>query len=311
MFAPVVNVTAPSPFTTVTGSGVLAATASDDVGVSYVQFLIDGVVVGADNMPPYAIVWNSTTVADGTHILTARAFDDSGKSGESGQVAIVTLNNTSAPTGLVAAYNFNQGAGTTVPDASGTGNTGAIAGATWSALGKYGGALSFNGVSSRMDIADANSLDLTSAFTLEAWVYPTAAGGWRTIILKEQPNDLTYALYAGGDADRPSGWANTGRFQHSVEGPSALPLYAWTHLVTTFDGSMLRIYVNGVLVRDFAASGTVTASSGKLRIGGNAVWGEYFKGRIDEVRIYNRALSLAEIQIDMGRRFRSPLCGLR
>ena len=279
---------------------MLAATASDDVGVSYVQFLIDGVVVGADNMPPYAIVWNSATVSDGTHILTARAFDDSGKSGESAQVTIVTMNNTSAPTGLVAAYNFNQGAGTTVPDASGTGNAGSISGATWSALGRYGGALSFNGVSSRIDIADADSLDLKSAFTLEAWVYPTATSGWRTVILKEQPDDFTYALYARGDADIPSGWASMGGTQHSVQGTSGLPLYAWTHLVTTFDGSMLRLYVNGVLVREFGVSGAATASSGKLRIGGNAVWGEYFKGRIDEVRIYNRALSLAEIQIDMG-----------
>jgi hypothetical protein len=301
IFAPVVDVTYPSSFATVTGSGVLAAVASDDVGVTNVQFLIDGVVVGGDDSPPYAIIWDSSTVADGMHMLTARAFDGSGKSGVSGQVAIITLNGTSTPTGLVAAYNFNQGTGTMVPDASGTGNDGTISGAAWSVLGKYGGALSFDGVSSRIDIADADSLDLTTAFTLEAWVYPTATSGWRTVILKEQPDNFTYALYARGDADVPSGWANMSGIQHAVEGTSALPLHTWTHVVTTFDGSMLQLYVNGVLVREFGLSrAAATVSSGDLRIGGNAIWDEYFKGRIDEVRIYNRALSPAEIQVNMG-----------
>jgi hypothetical protein len=89
--------------------------------------------------------------------------------------------------------------------------------------------------------------------------------------------------------------------QHAVEGTSALPLHTWTHVVTTFDGSMLQLYVNGVLVREFGLSrAAATVSSGDLRIGGNAIWDEYFKGRIDEVRIYNRALSPAEIQVNMG-----------
>ena len=48
-----------------------------------------------------------------------------------------------------------------------------------------------------------------------------------------------------------------------------------------------------------AVTGAIGASTGMLRIGGNAVWGEYFKGLIDEVRIYNRALSAGEIQTDM------------
>jgi hypothetical protein len=85
-----------------------------------------------------------------------------------------------------------------------------------------------------------------------------------------------------------------------VAGTTALPLNAWTHLVTTFDGSALRLYVNGILVQTSAHGGAATVSSGALRIGGNAIWGEYFKGRIDEVRIYNRALSPAEVQVNMG-----------
>src|SRR4029453_5476497 len=72
----------------------------------------------------------------------------------------------------VAAYSFNEGAGTTVSDASGTGNAGTIGTSTWSPPGKYGNALSFNGTSARVTIPDAPSLRLTNAMTLEAWVYP-------------------------------------------------------------------------------------------------------------------------------------------
>jgi hypothetical protein len=67
----------------------------------------------------------------------------------------------------------------------------------------------------------------------------------------------------------------------------------------TYDGSAVRLYVNGALAVSQAASGSVTSSTGVLRIGGNSVWNEWFAGLIDEVRVYNRALSAAEIQADM------------
>jgi hypothetical protein len=59
------------------------------------------------------------------------------------------------------------------------------------------------------------------------------------------------------------------------------------------------LYVNGTQVASRSVSGAIRTSSRALRIGGNTVWGEYFAGRIDEVRIYNRALSASQIQADM------------
>jgi hypothetical protein len=76
-------------------------------------------------------------------------------------------------------------------------------------------------------------------------------------------------------------------------------LNAWSHLASTYDGATLRLYLNGVLVSSQATAGTLSASSGVLRIGGNGVWPEWFAGLIDEVRVYNRALSAGEIQTDM------------
>jgi hypothetical protein len=74
-----------------------------------------------------------------------------------------------------------------VVDASGKGNTGAISGATWITQGRFGKALSFDGVNDWVTINDAASLDLTTSMTLEAWVYPTVnMTQWATVVLKEQ-----------------------------------------------------------------------------------------------------------------------------
>lgn len=82
-------------------------------------------------------------------------------------------------------------------------------------------------------------------------------------------------------------------------GASGPPLNAWTHLAFTYDGATEKLYVNGVLVASRAQTGAISAANGVLHIGGDSVWGEHFQGLIDEVRIYNRALSAAEIQTDM------------
>jgi hypothetical protein len=78
-----------------------------------------------------------------------------------------------------------------------------------------------------------------------------------------------------------------------------VPLNAWTHLATTYDGATLRLFVNGAQVSSRALPGQILVSSGPLRIGGNAVWPEWFQGLIDELRVYNRALSVQEIGTDM------------
>jgi hydrogenase maturation factor HypE len=90
-----------------------------------------------------------------------------------------------------------------------------------------------------------------------------------------------------------------GGVDQSASATASLALNTWTHLAATYDGTTVRLFVNGVQAGTRAVSGSLAASTGALRIGGNAVWGEYFSGRIDEVRIYNRALSAAEIQADM------------
>jgi hypothetical protein len=204
-------------------------------------------------------------------------------------------------TGLVAAYGFDEGSGTTVADLSGHNHPGTLSGPAWSTAGHAGGALSFDGVNDYVTVADQAELRLTSAMTLEAWVRPSALGStWRTVLFKEQAGHMTYALYANTDTGRPTAQAYVGG-ERDARGATALAVGAWTHLAATYDGTTVRLFVNGVQAAAKAASGPMATSTRPLKIGGNAVFGEWFTGLIDDVRVYNRALTAAEIQGDMSR----------
>ena len=228
-------------------------------------------------------------------------------------VAIVlALLTSSAPHaaggGTVAAYAFDDAAGTTVRDASGKGNNGSTQNTTWSTSGRFGGALTFNGTSSWVSVPDSATLDLTDAFTLEAWVKPAASMGtaWRTIMIKERTNDLVYGLYANSDTSVPSAAAVTPGGRTDSRGTSALQPNVWTHVATTWDGGTMRLYVNGTQVSSRSVNGSMPVSTGALRIGGNGVRGEWFNGQLDDLRIYSQAQSASKISTDMATPVSTP-----
>lgn len=307
---PTVSLTSPAAAASVTGSQVsVTASASDDVRLRGVQFKLDGVNLGPeDTAPPFRVLWDSTKSSNANHVLTAVATDAANKSTTSAARS-VTVTNTACPaapvrSGLVAAYDFDEGSGTTLADWSGGGNPGTITGATWITSGLCDKALLFDGVDDWVTIADAPNLDLSNAMTIEAWINPTALSPtWRAIILKEASPRLAYSLYTT-DTSKPRGSIVFGTTYHNATGTTNVPLNTWTHMAATLGSGTLRIYVNGVQVgTKSVGSSSMSASTGPLRLGGNAIWGEFFQGRMDDVRIYNRALSSTEIQQDM---YRSP-----
>ena len=199
--------------------------------------------------------------------------------------------------GLVAAYSFDEGAGTTVTDLSGNGNTGTLANTTWTSASKYGNALAFNGTSSRVTINDSASLHLATGMTLEAWVNPSLVNSaWRDVVYKGNDN---YFLEATTDNGAPGGGVTVGSVDAVTRGTTPLTLNTWSHLALTYDGSTLRLYVNGVQLTGLAQTGNITSSANPLQIGGDSIFGQYFKGTIDEVRVYNTALNQSQIQTDM------------
>ncbi len=228
-----------------------------------------------------------------------------GATGSPKTIAVSLTVNAAPPptTGLVGAWGFDETTGPTANDASGKNNPGTLSGPTRITTGKFGPALSFDGVNDIVNVNDANTLDLTTAATLEAWVYPTALGSrWRTVIFKEQTGQLTYGMYAHTDQNRPSGnLFPAGLGEQAVNGTATLPLNAWTHLAMTWDGATQRLYVGGTQVASRAVGGTLVNGTRPLRIGGNTIWSEWFLGRIDEVRVYNRALTQAELATDMNK----------
>lgn len=197
-------------------------------------------------------------------------------------------------TGPVASYAFDDGAGTTARDATGRGHTGTVSGATWLAQGRNGGALSFDGTNDWVTVADAPELDLTGRWTLSASVRPQSTAPWQTLIIKEAAPTLAYGLYARSNSEVPSAWTSFS----SVYGTASLPSGTWSHVSATFEDGTMRLYVDGELRATTTGAVDAPASNGPLRIGGNAIWGEWFGGSIDDVRIYDRPLSAAEVQAD-------------
>jgi PKD repeat protein len=276
-----------------TGGGALNFTASDDASWMSVS------PAGGAAPQDVTVTVDATGLAPGTFngnvTITATGVTGSPKT------VPVTLTVSAPSSGLVGAWGFDETSGSTTADASGKGNTGTISNATRTASGKFGRALTFNSTNAWVTVADSTSLHLTSGMTVEGWVNPTAlAGSWRALAVKETAGGLAWALYPAGDGGFPSGHAFTSAEQWA-RGTAVLPLNAWSHVATTYDGSTIRTYVNGVQVGTQAQTGSLVTSTRPLRFGGDSVWPEWFKGSLDEIRIYDRALTAAQIQGDMSR----------
>ena len=289
----------PTPASTVAGTVTLSADTRGGDPPFSVQFTVDGANVGAiSTTAPFSTSWDSRTVADGQHSFSSTAYDGSGAVVNAPPVLAIVNNSRPRPIG---AWGFNEGVGSVSADGTGNGNTAAWStGVAWSTTSKFGNALNFAGTASAT-VPDSAALRLSTAMTLEAWVRPTATQGttWRSVLMKERPAGLSYALYGNGDSGRPEAYGNTGGADIAAKGTTTLALNTWTHLAVTYNGATLRLYVNGVLVTSTAMTGSLVSSTGALQIGGNTVWGERFKGLIDEVRVYNVALDATQIQQDM------------
>ena len=291
--APTVSIDSPIDGAVLSGMPAVTVSASDNLAISSVHLQVNG----ADyDMPQAAAPFTfRLDLANGTHTLRAVARDVAGNVAMSAPVTIKIAN------AAVADYRFNEGSGTAVLDASGHNNNGTMnSGVTRVTDATRGQVLSFNGSNGMVTVADADSLDLTTGITLEAWVRPTSVSGWRTAILKEVAGGLSYSMYANdADADKPAGYVRIDSVEEKVRAKKRLTNNAWAHIAMTYDGTMMRFFVNGEEVESRKQSGAAEVSNGKLRIGGNQVWGEWFRGQMDDVRIYDVAVGSAQIKADM------------
>ncbi len=198
--------------------------------------------------------------------------------------------------GLVGYWSFDDATSTKATDFSGNGNVGTLSGSNLPAWvsGKKGNALNFNGTDSYVDAGNASSLDIPTggSVTMCAWVYDTtgSVGGFQGLLAKRGSN------YAYG--------INfiTNNFQVYTSGASGiqaftynLPAQQWTHICGVISGSPTALYVNGALFGTAGSGGGVSSITDHLWIGSSNAATEIFNGKVDDVRIYNRALSASEI----------------
>jgi glucose/arabinose dehydrogenase len=308
---PTVSLTAPSAGATISGTVAVVANASDNVGVAGVQFALDGANLGAeDTTSPHSISWDTTTAANGSHSITARARDAAGNTTTSSAVVVTVSNGTGPPPGLAAGYAFDEGAGTTAADASGHGLTGALTfGPTWT-VGKYGTAVNLDGSDDYVNVGNSPALQIGGSMTISAWIY---AGEFpaddAAIVSKRSATTIGYQLDTTVDrGPRTVGFkltTNSGG-EMSRYGATVLQTNSWYHVAGVYNASArtLDVYVSGQLDNG-ALVGTVTSSqqnsTANVNIGRRASGGYQFNGRIDDVRVYDRVLSQAEIQSDMNK----------
>ncbi|MFH1657468.1 MAG: LamG-like jellyroll fold domain-containing protein [bacterium] len=194
----------------------------------------------------------------------------------------------------VAVYNFNDG---TVTDLSGNGNHGTRTGTTLvPSIPELGNALSFNGSTDYVSVPDSNSLDLTTAGTIEVWAKKDTQKNYQMYVTKGIASANTgYQLMDYGSTGRiVLRWGSDG---NNIITDEVVPTGVWYHIVGTYDGSNLMIYLNGSLAKKVPYTTDAVANTDPLMIGRRSTATSYFfDGILDEVRIYNESLTLSEIQ---------------
>jgi len=197
--------------------------------------------------------------------------------------------------GLVGWWKLDEGSGYTAADSSGQDNNGVLEGKVSWAAGHAGSALDFDG--GRVLVPDAPELRPTDVVSACAWVYFSDSQDNARLVVKGGDNHETFGLEVNGSDELVFHVRDVNDNRYGVN-EEVLNLDEWFHIAGTFDGDVVRSYVNGVLVGDNNEPNDITLSqdSNDLAIGNRSDdTDRQFEGIIDDVRVYSRALSQAEI----------------
>jgi hypothetical protein len=203
--------------------------------------------------------------------------------------------------GPVGYWKLDEGSGTTASDSSGQGNHGALVDAAW-VTGKLGKALDFPGNGSHVSVPNSSQLQLSSTLTIAAWVNPSQDDGTDKRIVNKWRSSTrsTYSLhYNPGTGVHLTITDCNNNFENS-DNLGSLPVDQWSHVAATFqeNTSTAIFYVNGVAAGSSILSiAPCAADTGELYLGGHPGHNldRWFKGKLDEVRLYNYPLSPEEV----------------
>jgi len=211
--------------------------------------------------------------------------------------------------GLVGYWSFDEGKGETAKDGSGNNNNGAIMEAKW-VPGKFGTALEFDGVSSMVEIPHSKVFDVKQ-LTISMWIKTPeefeTANGWRAVLSKEgggtvEERDYNFYGYSSdGVSVTAMHFSAPSKFGASMfELPKPYAPNTWHHIAITVDGDGKHVYYSdGAQFADSAGAPSVADGEYTLYIGKAD---NFWKGMIDDVKLYNRALSPVEIKAQAARK---------
>ena len=203
--------------------------------------------------------------------------------------------------GLAGHWDMDEGSGSVINDKSGNNNHGTLTNGPQWTQGKNGGALQFDGKDDYVDVGNNSVLNFTntSAFSAEAWVYLTRSSGRHKGIMGKGSGSASqqyWGLYYKTDSKEWRAILYDGSIYSIVSSSDSQPTNKWIHLLMTYDGvNNLKFYINGNYIGQSVATLGDFSHINTAKIG--TIWNTFsFPGIIDEARIYNRALTEAEVK---------------
>ncbi|WP_035616024.1 Calx-beta domain-containing protein [Haloferula sp. BvORR071] len=328
--APTIALTSPangSSFNTSDNITLSASTAGGSVGVTAVEFYRGSTLIGSDSSSPYTIVWSGPVA--GSHTLTARAIYSSGGVSSPGvnisvansdpaadpdgdgfttglELALGTDPNSAASqppaiyANLRAWWKLDEASGSNADDSTGRPQDGAVSGGAVWGTGITGNSLTLDGIDDGVLVGNSAALTGTSNFSLAAWVKVAPGSPLGTVIQQREAGasghlgEYQLNVNANGTVNFFV-YGTSAAYQFDITTAAAINDGQWHHLAALRNGTDGKVYIDGVEAG--SGTGTVqTLASLAVSIGyDNRDNNKRFKGSIDDVRVYSRALSAAEV----------------
>ncbi len=283
----------------VTVSGATVIWTTNEASDSRVEYGVSAAYGNSTALNPSMVTGHSQGItglaSNTTYHYRVESMDAAGNLAVSADYTFTTSPVLDITTGLVAAYAFDEGTGSTTMDSSGNGNAAVVNGARWTTNAKFGFALAFNGRDSFVSAPVEGLPDISGPKTIACWVYVFGKTNIPQSIVALANASQPAAIELGienaqiGDMQYGDAWLV------ATYPPS---LRAWHHYAYTFDGLENRLYIDGTL----ASSSTIppqAAPVSSFEFGRWITGSNYFKGAVDEVRVYNRPLDQDEIMAVM------------
>ncbi len=197
--------------------------------------------------------------------------------------------------GLVGHWMFDEPSGTAALDAMGP-NSGTLINGPARVAGKLGPALRFDGIDDYVNVPDSGALDLSNRMTISLWFKPSQllnSFSGRKDLLKKLNAYWLILNYPGSDGKLSFVFNSGSPIVKSAT--SSWISNTWYHAAATYDGAQMKLYINGVLEGNVGTAVPAVANAAALQIGGNSDHSTYYPGCIDDVRLYNVAMSASEI----------------